>query len=561
MALSDLSTTSYGRRLIVSLIDTYAEETPQRIWASVPRNESDLTEGFVDITFREFANAINNAAWWLDSILDSGRGDFETFAYAGPKDIRYPVLAVAAVKVGRKILLPSPFATPEAQEHVLKVTDCKAYLRPTSMATLVQSIVREGSNMKIVTVPELQEWMQPKSQLYPYNKTWEEAMLDPWIVFHTSGTTGLPRPITYTNLMMTSLDIAQTMPDANEETTNTHFSNDRWYTPMPTLHFIGMTVTLQMTVFLGTIVVFGPSTGPATTQTVDLIFQHGNVAGAMLPPSLLEDLCKDQDMLGRVRKLKYVHFAGAPLNKVAGDKISKYVNLMPAIGSTEAGPYFPRVRNDTDWEYYSFRPSMGVVFEQQTKELYELVIHRNKLYERWQQVFYVYPELDRFPTKDLWNRHPVEPDLWAYAGRTDDLVILSHGEDLYASKMEAEITMDPMIRATLLGGEGRPKPFVIIELIEDAEFPATEVAKQALIESLWSAVERANRLCSEYVKIEKSLVLIVNPQKPLARTAKSNVARRESLALYKVEIDAFFLGVVNAQVKKARDYKFSLQDK
>ncbi len=35
---------------------------------------------------------------------------------------------------------------------------------------------------------------------------------------------------------MTALDAAQTMPDADQETTNHHFANDRWYTPLPTLH-------------------------------------------------------------------------------------------------------------------------------------------------------------------------------------------------------------------------------------------------------------------------------------------------------------------------------------
>lgn len=36
--------------------------------------------------------------------------------------------------------------------------------------------------------------------------------------------------------MMTSLDAAKTMPDADSETMNDHFKNARWYTPLPTLH-------------------------------------------------------------------------------------------------------------------------------------------------------------------------------------------------------------------------------------------------------------------------------------------------------------------------------------
>src|SRR5437667_6638442 len=134
-----------------------------------------------------------------------------------------------------------------------------------------------------------------------------------------------------------------------------------------------MTVALQMTVFLGTIVVVGPANGPPTATIVDQILQYGNVAGAMLPPSIIEALCRNLNMLNRLRKLKYVYFAGAPLNKATGDLISQHVKLVPAIGSTEAGAYFPRIRNDADWDYYSFRPSMGVTFEPRAKGLYELV--------------------------------------------------------------------------------------------------------------------------------------------------------------------------------------------
>ncbi|KAI9870878.1 MAG: hypothetical protein M1830_003674 [Pleopsidium flavum] len=337
---------------------------------------------------------------------------------------------------------------------------------------------------------------------------------------------------------MTSLDAARTMPDADQETPNHHFANDRWYTPLPTLHFVGMTVALQMTVFLGTVVVFGPADKPATAAIVDQILEFGDVAGTMLPPSLLEDLCRNPSMLERVRKLQYVHYAGAPLSVATGNLISQHVKLVPAIGSTEAGAYFPGVRNDPDWNYYSFRPSMGVEFEQRTKELYELVFRRKQECERWQQVFFVYPDVDYFPTKDLWAKHPTKPDLWDYAGRTDDLVILSHGEDLHASKMEAEITNHPTIRSAIIGGEGRKRPFLILELERETEVP--KEGKKTENDGLWSAVEKANEQCSEYVRLSKELTMFTEPTKPFVRTAKGTAARRECLTLYKDEISALY---------------------
>ncbi len=97
-----IATMSYGKRLIPVLIDEAARDTPQRVYASIPRSSKDLSEGFEDITYARFANAINRAAAWLDAAL-GGRGSTAIFAYAGPKDLRYTILTVAAVRSGREV--------------------------------------------------------------------------------------------------------------------------------------------------------------------------------------------------------------------------------------------------------------------------------------------------------------------------------------------------------------------------------------------------------------------------------------------------------------------------
>ncbi len=93
--------TEYGRRLVPVIIDEAARDTPDRTYAAIPRS-SDLSEGFQDITYKRFANAINRVSFWLDSQF--GKSDApETFAYAGPKDLRYTILTVAAIKTGCEV--------------------------------------------------------------------------------------------------------------------------------------------------------------------------------------------------------------------------------------------------------------------------------------------------------------------------------------------------------------------------------------------------------------------------------------------------------------------------
>lgn len=92
-------------RLIAARVDHYGEHEPQRSYASIPQPSGKLKDGYRDITYQTLASAIDKAAWWLDSVLPSTQTSAspQTFAYSGPNDLRYPVLALAGIKTGRKV--------------------------------------------------------------------------------------------------------------------------------------------------------------------------------------------------------------------------------------------------------------------------------------------------------------------------------------------------------------------------------------------------------------------------------------------------------------------------
>ena len=208
------------------------------------------------------------------------------------------------------------------------------------------------------------------------------------------------------------------------------------------------------------------------------------------------------------------------------------------MGSTEAGAYFIEVRNKDNWEYYRFRPSMGLELEWRTENLYELVFRRRPDLERWQQLFKVYPDIDEYPTKDLWAKHPSEPDLWRYAGRSDDLIILSNAYNVDASAMEADIQRSPNVKCALIGGQGKPHPFLIVELFDDV--PLSRTNFDSKLNHLWPFIERANDQCPDGVKLAKGRIILTDAEKPFPRTAKATVARQPSFALYISEIDRLY---------------------
>ena len=92
----------HAKRLLVRILDYLAAEQPQSLYGEFPRSPTTYEDGFRQLTYKTFANAVNGIAWWLHRNLGPGKG-FETLAYIGPNDIRYPALVLGSNKAGYKV--------------------------------------------------------------------------------------------------------------------------------------------------------------------------------------------------------------------------------------------------------------------------------------------------------------------------------------------------------------------------------------------------------------------------------------------------------------------------
>ena len=54
-----------GKQILNNVVDNTARTTPNLVYAELPRSCVDLSHGFRQVTYRDFANAINGVAWWL----------------------------------------------------------------------------------------------------------------------------------------------------------------------------------------------------------------------------------------------------------------------------------------------------------------------------------------------------------------------------------------------------------------------------------------------------------------------------------------------------------------
>ncbi|KAF1998814.1 putative AMP-binding enzyme [Amniculicola lignicola CBS 123094] len=522
-----------GFRHIPQTIDHYARTAPDRVHSSIPIDPSNLAAGFEDITYAKFANAVDHCAHWLKGILPPKAEPFQTVAYEGPKDIRYAILAVALAKLERKFLLPSPYATPAAQAHLIRQSGCKTLLYGGPFRATIKRVITELPDLdfQIAELPDTKDFVSDeKAESFEWTKTWEEARHYPWLLVHTSGTTGLPKLIGYTHQMMVAWEAADLMPDAGKhDTIMQHIPGRRWYSPLPTLHVVGMYVALQLTVLRGGICVYGPS-GDTTPGAILDTVRYGKCQALLSPPAHLEALVNDPLGLKTLRSLDYIYFAGAPLAKWAAEMLLGYTQLKAAIGSTEVGMYMVNCRGEEDWEYYCFRESNGFEFERVDGDWHELVVVRKPELERWQQTFRLYPDLRVFRTGDLWLEHKTKPGAWKCVGRTDDLVVLNHGKKLNAIDIEMQLHRCPGVSGVVVGGKGQSRPFVLVEWADE------KVDHPTKLQQLWPAIDEVNQQCVAIVRMQRELVVFTAPEKKLPRNVKGVPVRKLSESLYAEEI-------------------------
>lgn len=63
----------------------------------------------------------------------------------------------------------------------------------------------------------------------------------------------------------------------------------------------------------------------------------------------------------------------------------------------------------------------------------------------------------------MFVEHGTKKGAWKCVGRTDHLVVLSHGKKLNAAPMEAEIGRCPGVNGCVIGGLGRARPVLLME--------------------------------------------------------------------------------------------------
>ncbi|KAB8258604.1 hypothetical protein BDV32DRAFT_68400 [Aspergillus pseudonomiae] len=529
-----------GQRLLTNVVDEVAQFNPQQKLGVIP-SDLEVSQGFRDVPFGELAHAVNALSWWIEEQVGKAKNN-ETVAYMGRNDIVYLIFILACNKTGYKPLLPSSRLSDEAYQHILGVTECRKFFYSHDKERQISAMKNFLKDTDFYEVPATADILNSSNvpEPYPFTKTFAEAENDVAFIIHSSGTTGMPKPVPLTHGFVATLDSVGFLPTPvgrRVAAPNDPTSNNLVLVTTPFFHLMGL-YGLTSAIFHNTPFVNLPDKPVSVDLVLDTI-RATNPTITLLAPAILEDISQTQAGLNCLGTLNAVIYAGAPLAADIGNRIVPYTKVVTLIGSSEMGIISSLVpEGEGNWGYFEWNPAYGVDMQHRGEELYELVIPRREYSRAIHGIFHTFPDKTEYTSKDLFVQHPSNPKLWKYHGRFDDVIVLSNGEKLNPVTLEKTVECHPKICRAVLIGQGRFQTSLLIEPYWNEQGKTIDEA--AFIDEVWPVVERANETVPNYGRITRTMIKLSSPEKPFKTTPKGTTQRQAVNRDYKEEIDAIY---------------------
>ncbi|KAL2206734.1 NRPS-like enzyme [Sarocladium strictum] len=537
---SGLESGPYGERLCVHVADELARQNPDRIYATITNSSHDIEHGFRDVTIKQFTNAVNYAAWDIQSRFGKSEdGVFDVLACIGTPDIRYSIYFYAAIKTGHQLMIPSVRNSFTQHLAVFEEAKCTRVLHTPNFDSVISQIKDQQPALSSHSVPDLDTLLNTPSEHYEYTRTWAEAKNDPVVVAHSSGSTGTPKPTTITHGVYSCYDNHRKIPVIPGRKSQSYallaLEGERFYNPFPPFHLAGFFSLTLMPIFYDCIVTTGPPEKPASGELVSQAMRKLKIRAAFCPPTVIEQLLEQPGGYEQAASLDWIMYTGGPLAKAVGDRLSTVTDVCQLYGSTETGIQVALIPKPEDWQWFEWHPLMENTLEDQGDGTYEMVIYKDPSLNWVRHLSHAYPHLDEWRTKDLFVRHPEKSYLWRFIGRKDDVLVLSNGEKFNPVNMEGAIVGHPLVRGALIVGTGRFQASLIVE-----PKPGLDMSKNDFIAEIWPTVQHANTLGPAHGRIFKHKIVVGKADKPLIRAGKGTVIRGQTTKLYAEEVDALY---------------------
>ncbi|KAJ3778588.1 hypothetical protein FB446DRAFT_713250 [Lentinula raphanica] len=459
-------------------------------------------------------------------------------AIYGTSGVSYYTYLVACILMNWTVLLVSTRNSEAAVEHLLKVSEATHIISDGNWFEKAKKF-QNVSAIKIEDiVPDEQIWSC--AQLTP--ELFSKALIEPALYLHTSGTTGHPKLIPFTNEFVISG--IQRVHDDNP----TAFRNASKLTLLPLFHAIGFWNFVMIPFATGVIPVIVHSKRPMDGARLLTILKRINSPSTIVfsSPATLEEVAEITEGPETLAALTgHAFWGGGSIKQELGDRLARAGTILTSVyGATEFGPITPfRCSSDDpvkDWNYVTFLPEINILLrpvdeDSNLREL--LILPSEKAVTAIQR--YNHENPTAWATMDLWEPHPTKEGLWKHHGRMDSITVLSNGEKTNNRQIETLLLKDPSIVRVVVFGSGRFLNGVLLGPSSNLGYdPSAD--PERFLDQIWPTIVNANQVLPQHSVLVRQLVLVENPAKPFVMSDKGTVRKVETLNLYEDEVNAAY---------------------
>ena len=448
-------------------------------------------------------------------------------ALLGPTDLAYIITFFALARLGYTSLCLSPRLAPNACEKLMKETSAISMIsgKTPQVASLVaqtQQLV-QIETMYLISREELDKQTSEESQFRRPNIDREAEKEWTLGILHSSGSTGLPKPIylSHRRLMMK-------VPTPKWQTE---------FNTFPFFHGYGIFVVINGIMYRKTVNMYNPSL-PLTADYVIKVLHHVRPNVLHVVPYTMELLAQIETGIDAMKQCKRVVFSGsgAP-DDLGNDLVAKGVNVETLWGSTEMGVLGTssgRAPGDDSWDYIRIPPPIAkyIWMKPLGDDTYECVF----LYGL--EALNISNSDDppkSFHSKDMFVKHP-KLDAWKHIGRLDDRLTLINGEKVLPVPLEGRIRQDPLIRECCIFGTGKSLPGIFIFRNDISR----DMSEGAFIDAIWPTIQKANLQAESFSQISKETIVAFGAEVDYPKTDKESIKRSQMYRRFARDMEAMY---------------------
>ena len=419
------------------------------------------------------------------------------------------------------LLLSTRLAAP-ALIRLLELANCDTLLTTSHFHPVLEEVKAERDTT-VLGLLKHEEYYGVEAPSFdraynPYKETGKNI-----VIIHSSGSTGLPKPIYLTNrsciaAFSTNLDRKALMTQ-------------------PLFHSFGFYETFR-SIYSGKPMYYFNYAFPLTKQNITATLEAVKPDLLFCVPYVLKLLGESKEGVEALAKIDLVMYGGSACPDDLGDMLVKNgVNLVANYGATETGRLSTSVRpaGDYAWNYLRLLPQVReyVLMDEITPGIFECVALDGL---KSKNTINSDDPPRSFRTRDLFVRHPTNPDFWRFVSRLDDRLTLTNGEKVLPIPIEGRIRQEGLVKEAVVFGDGKSLPGILIVKADSA----SELSGADFLEQIWPAVEDANSRAESFSRIPRELVVVLPADVSYAKTDKGTFIRAQVYLRFKDLIEAVY---------------------